>query len=333
MIEAATMDATRETRTIVLEPTIRQMVQVLRGQTDQVGALRLAVKQFTVEVSAWERSLILEAYDAGSPTSVDLAFRLAEAVAVQAKGLNDLVRLAGEPPAPDEPRTCSRDDLVMDYAIGSAIHAEFAQSIEEMDAGGRRGPARNLLEVDGRLARNLQIIRDGLHEDEINTAGVMASEMQGLATGKAAATAPRADSMERGGPATGRTADGLADHRPKGLRRLVNSRVKQLAAAGVITGLIVACVMLLWPALTEKKDLESGLRYVSGIESYTGAPPALTVRVSSIHWDSLDQAGRMAWVWGVVVAAERSGFSRAEILTPDGKTVAKWAKNGRIALF
>ncbi len=331
MTDAATMTMSCETRTFVLGPTIRQLVQVLRARADQQGILALAVKQYTVEVGAWERSVILEAYNAGTPASIDLAYRLAEAVAVQAKGLNDLVRLTGEPQAPDEQHACTREDLVLDYAMATAIQTELTLAAEDLAAGCHRGQARNLGDVLGRLDRTLHVLREQLRENELNTASCMVPELQTQAPGRSSAPTYSGERPES--PAPRRWTSETKARPRRGLSGRLVSSGKQIAVVGVLTALVVVGGMLLWPTLAEKRDLGDGLRFVPGIESYRGAPPALTVRVSPTHWAALDRSGRTAWVWGVVAAASRSGYTKCEFLDPDGAPVAKWAKGGRVSLF
>ncbi len=331
MTDAATMTMSCETRTFVLGPTIRQLVQVMRARADQQGILALAVKQYTVEVGAWERSVILEGYNAGTPASIDLAYRLAEAVAVQARGLNDLVRLTGEPQPSDEQHACTREDLVLDYAMGTAIHTELTLAADDLAASGHRGQARNLGDVLGRLDRTLHILREQLRENELNTASLMVDELRTQAEGRPSGSPSRGEIPES--PAPGHWTPEPKTRQRRGMSGRLASSGKQIAVVGVLTALVVVGGILLWPTLMEKRDLGYGLRFVPGIESYRGAPPALTVRVSPTHWAALDRSGRTAWVWGVVAAASRSGYTKCEFLDTDGATVAKWAKGGRVSVF
>ncbi len=322
MSNAAVVEAPPRTeRGPALRPIVGRLVNAMVQHSGLDGALKIGVKEYTLEVSAWERGVVLEVKEQGLANTTYWGYRLLEALALQAKGFADLNRLKHDPLS-DEQRERCRRDLVSDFALGKALEAELEAVIAALDESDRKGPARNLTSTRQRLAENLGPLGEALTDDERSEAEAMAADYfvalddQTLST---EASAQRSTEQPAATAATG--AAGPAPAQPEGLKR------KHLVLAGLATFVIVAALTFLVPMLTERYDAAQAFRYLPGVRGYSGTPPAASVTVSAEEWKSLTGPGRTRLVAAVGAAMQKEGFTSVKVVTPDQKPVAEWVKD------
>jgi hypothetical protein len=314
-----------------LRPIIGRLLNAIAQHAAPDGKLKIGVREFTLDISPWERGVAIKARERGLSAANYWGYRLLEALAVQAKGFADLSRLRNDPLS-DEQRARCRQDLVADCALGKALEAELAAVIAVLEESNRRGTARNLTGSRQHLAESLGLLREDLTDEERQTADALAERLTVVVeeelrtTGTVAATptgpqtaapAPHASPS----PAQPRPRTPQEDA-PKGLTR------RHLVLAGAITFVVVAALTLLLPALLSAQyDATQAFRYLPGVRGYTGTPPLALVTVSADEWKSLDPSGRTRLVAAVGAAMQKEGFTTVKVLTPDQKPVAEWVKD------
>lgn len=322
MSNAAVVEAPPRTeRGPALRPIVGRLLNAMVQHSGTDGVLKIGVKEYTLEISAWERGVVLEVKELGLANSTYWGYRLLEALALQAKGFADLNRLKNDPLS-DEQRERCRRDLVSDYALGKALEAELAAVITALDETDRKGPARNLSSTRQRLAENLGPLGETLTDEERNEAEAMAADYfvavdeETLSTEAGAQRAAEQQAAAAAGPT--RTA---ASSKPEGITR------KHLVLAGVGTFVIAAALTFLIPMLTERYDATEAFRYIPGVRGYAGTPPVASVTVSAEEWKSLNGSARTRLVAAVGAAMQKQGFTSVKVVTPDQKPVAEWVKD------
>lgn len=321
-----------------LRPIVGRLLNAIAQHASPDGKLKIGVREFSLDVSAWERGIAIKARERGLSATSYWGYRLLEALAVQAKGFADLSRLRNDPLS-DEQRLRCRQDLVADCALGKALEAELAAVIAALEAGGRRGTARNLTGTRQHLAESLGQLIEVLTDDERQSADALAErvfleveeELRCTGTVATLPTGPQPDPSAPPASDPGRAAASsqprspvqpASPSPPKGLTR------KHLVLAGAITFVVVAALTLFLPALVAQKyDATQAFRYLPGVRGYTGTPPLALVTVSADAWSSLDQPGRTRLAAAVGAAMQKEGFTNVKLLTPDQKPVAEWVKD------
>lgn len=309
----------RVDRAAVLRPIIGQVLQLLRQSAQKEGGIKIAVGPHTIELSSWERAQLARA--AAAPGAApDWTSVLLDGVALQARGLNNLVRLAAVAPDNNDMRERCHKDLVFDVALGAAIHAEAERLVAAFAEAGRRGHAKNVAEFLQRFVQNLDVIKAALPESGVNTALTMSAD---LARRELATAGPDADAAGHE-PAAGTDAE-KTGRKTRGRRKGAITTKQMVVAAGVTVALVVGAMIGI-PLLTQSYTIEGGLKYVPGIEAWSGVAPAIRVTVSEKHWSSLQGSERTAMVFAIAAAVSKDGYTSADVLTPDGKLVARWER-------
>ncbi len=312
----------RQDRAAALRPIIGQVLQLLRQSAKKDGGIKIAVGPHTIELSSWERAQLAEA--ATDPAQMsDWSTVMLDAVAVQARGLNDLVRLRAVAENNQDQRERCLRDLMFDHALGIAVRTEAERLVLALGETGRRALAKNLAEFLQRFSHNIDVVKAALGESEVNTAETRASELtRAVAVPEEAASAASAARAEPGAATVAgpEAADRAGKKKKKGLT------LKHMVAASLATVTLVVGAMVGIPLLTASYDVETGLKYVRGVKSWSGTPPLLVVTVSATEWNALEGSGQTAMVFAIAAAARKDGYSRAEVVTPDGKAVARWER-------
>lgn len=314
-----------------LRPIVGRLVGAIHQYGRQDGTLKIGIMEFTLEVPAWERGVVLEVKEQGLANTTYWGYRLVEALAAQAKGLADLHRLNNDPLS-DEQRERCRQDLVGDCALGTALEAELAAVIAALDAADRKGTARNLTGTRQRLAETLRLLNDALTDSERETVDALAQECFVAVDEDTLSAAGSTSRPVDGQSATGANgssgpADTTAPSRAGGLSR------KHLILAGVSTFVVVASLTLLFPLLTEHYEAAQAFRYIPGVRGYAGSPPLASVTVSAEEWKTLDRSARTRLVAAVGAAMQKEGFTSVKVVTPDQKPVAEWVKDQGSKLY
>lgn len=334
---AGTMEVegpTRLERGPMLRPMTARLLNALSQQAQQEGSVTIGIKQYSVEVTAWERGAVLELRDRGLRDTTHWSFRLLEALAVQAKGYADLYRLqSGE--LSDEQKERCRQELVADYGLGRAIENELGAAIEVLDASERKGPAKNLNATRLRLRDSLRQFESVLAEPELQRATQLTAEffvpLDDLLT---RAVSPDSDAAGPSGP-TQLPASSTSVPASSMTRagRLASQRIPQdrsrlhLALIGLGAFLLFSLVTFLILLAGQRYDVEDAFARTPGVRGMTGEPPRATVTVSAETWKGLDRPGRTRLVSAIGAAVRRAGYSSAVIATPDKKAVAEWIDN------
>lgn len=312
----------RQSRASALRPIIAQVLQLLRSKAQPEGGIKIAVGPHTIELSSWERAQLAEtAANPDAPT--EWAALMLDGVAVQARGLNDLVRLAAIAEGNNDQRERCMKDLVLDLAIGYALRTEIERLIASLDEAGKRGHAKNLGAFLGRLSQNVDVVRAALSEPDANAALTIANDyvQSDAAPDTSAPSAGRTE--ERATAATATTAEpettgSATPAKKKGIR------TKHVIFASVAMVVLVVGAMVGIPMLTESYSVNDGLRYVRGVQGWSGVPPLATVTVRTESWKQLDGPGQTAMVFAIAAAVKKDGYTRADIVTSEGKVVARW---------
>jgi hypothetical protein len=318
----------------VLRPIVGRLLNAIAQHAAPDGKLKIGVREFTLDISPWERGIAIKARERGLSATAYWGYRLLEALAVQAKGFADLSRLRNDPLS-DEQRTRCRQDLVADCALGKALEAELAAVIAALEASNRRGTARNLTGSKQHLAESLGLLVEELTDDERQTAEALALrlfnavEEELLCTGKIA-TPPTGP--EAAPPAPYASGAAPAPDQPQSQARHQAGPMeltrRHLILAGAITFAVAALLTLLLPLLlTAKYEATQAFRYIPGVRGYTGTPPLAMVTVSAEEWRSLEPPARTRLVAAVGAAMQKEGFTTVKVLTPDQKPVAEWVKD------
>jgi hypothetical protein len=323
-----------------LRPIVGRLLNAIAQHASPDGKLKIGVREFTLDISAWERGIALKARERGLSATTYWGYRLLEALAVQAKGFADLSRLRNDPLS-DEQRERCRQDLVADCALAKALESELAAVIAALETAGRRGTARNLTGSRQRLAESLGQLLEELTDDERPTADALAERLflavdeelpcTGTVathpTGPQSAPPASADPVRAAAPSQPRPQAQPHSHspsrsQPRGITR------KHLILTGAITFVVVALLTLLLPMLVAQRyEASQAFRYLPGVRGYTGTPPLALVTVSADEWQSLDRPGRTRLAAAVGAAMLKEGFTSVKLLTPDQKPVAEWVKD------
>ena len=321
-----------------LRPIVGRLLNAIAQHASPDGKLKIGVREFTLDISAWERGIAIKSRERGLSAATYWGYRLLEALAVQAKGFSDLSRLRNDPLS-DEQRERCRQDLVADCALAKALESELAAVIAALESTGRRGTARNLTGSRQRLAESLGQLLEELTEDERTAADALVErlflavdeELRCTGTVATPPTEPQPAPPAPAGPARATASSqprpqaqlhSPSDSRSRGITR------KHLILAGAITFVVVAMLTLLLPMLVAQKyEASQAFRYLPGVRGYTGTPPLALVTVSADQWQALDRPGRTRLTAAVGAAMLKEGFTSVKLLTPDQKLVAEWANN------
>lgn len=335
MADTAAVEGPRLERGEALKPVIAMIRQLLRKQAAQPGVIKFAIKQYTVEVTAWERSQLEPVLGGETLSPNSYLYRMLEGVAVQAKALKDLQEIEAAQEWTDEQRSTARRNLAFLFALALAIQEELDRTVEEVVAGGRRALGKNLSEFTQRMAQKLQPVRDGLTEEEIRSAEETARSLFSGAC-ETEATGPVPGQPERPAkpePAPGETVEEKRP-RPEPKKSKIQAN-RGLIIAGVLTFVLVfvAIFLAIYLDLFASKDISEGLRFVQGVRNYSGQVPNLTVTLDPDQWKSYDRGQRTMRLLEIKAAAEKGDYTQAEIRTPDGKVVARWTKENGLVRF
>lgn len=309
----------RQSRTSALRPIIAQVLQLLRSQAQPEGGIKIAVGPHTIELSSWERAQLAEAA-ANPECPTEWASLMLDGVAMQARGLNDLVRLAAIAEGNTDQRERCMKDLVLDVAIGLALRTEIERLMTSLDEAGKRGHAKNLGAFLGRLEKNIEVVRATLSEPDANSAVTLAAEY--LPQDYSEPSAPAASRSEETNAPAASEPEAQGSTAPA--KRKKGIRTKHAVYASLVTVALVVGAMVGIPMLTESYSVNDGLRYVRGVQGWSGVPPLATVTVRADSWKQLDGPGRTAMVFAIAAAVKKDGYSRADVVTPDGQVVARW---------
>lgn len=312
-----------------LRPIVARLLNAIDQHPSPDGKLRVGVREFTLDISAWERGIALKSRARGLSATTYWGYRLLEALAVQAKGFADLSRLRNDPLS-DEQRARCRQDLVADCALAKALEAELAAVIAALEAAGRRGKARNLTASRQHLAETLGQLLEALTDEERPSVDPMAQrlslavdeEIQCTGTVATPPTGPQPAAPAASGPARA-----AASPQPQSAPRTEGIDRKRLVLAVAITFVLVAALTFFLPLLVAQKyEASQALRYLPGVRGYAGTPPLALVTVSADEWRLLDRPARTRLAAAVGAAMQKEGFTTVKLLTPDQKPVAEWVK-------
>jgi len=325
-----------------LRPIVGRLLNAIAQHPAPDGKLKIGVREFTLDVSPWERGIAIKARERGLSVASYWGYRLLEALAVQAKGFADLSRLRNDPLS-DEQRARCRQELVADCAMGKALEAELAAVIAALESSSRRGTARNLTGSKQHLAESLALLVEALTDDERQTADALAERLfiavdeeiqcTGAVTMRPtgpqeAPAAPSASGTVQNAAPSPAQSRGRHQAEPKGHTR------KHLVLAGAITFVVVASLTLLLPMLVAGRyEASQAFRYLPGVRGYTGTPPLAQVTVSAEEWKSLQPPARTRLVAAIGAAMQKEGFTSVKVVTPDQKPVAEWVKDRGSRLY
>lgn len=321
MPDGAVLDPPAVERGPALRPIMAQVREVLRHQAGGGGTVKFAIKQHVLEVNPWEIAQLQDILTGRPVEEGSYQHRLLEAIAVQAKGLNDLGRLRGEEPLSEDQESRFRQDLVSDLALAQAIYLELEKTVESLSEAGKAGMAKNQSDFNRKMAQTLGILRGPLDSAEVAMAGHLASRLESGPVGVLATQVSRSGELENTAP----RASGVAGEEPPGKGKALGR--KHMVIAGLLTVVLVVGAFYLIPALTQKYDIGQGLRFVQGVEKYLGSPPNIVVTVKPDFWEGVNSGRRDGMILGVAAAVEREGYTQADFILPTGKRVARWTKD------
>jgi hypothetical protein len=312
-----------------LRPIVSRLLGAINDHAKDEGSLKIGVKQYTVEISAWEREIVLEVKERGLVNTTYWGYRLLEALAVQAKGFSDLSRLSEGGLSAEQDERC-RQDLVADYALGCALEAELTAVIKALEDADRRGAAKNLSDTRHRLSENLHPMRNVLTDEEAGQANTLAAELfvaldeetlQGAGTATPSGNAP-ANPVP---VLTARPARPTRTAPEAPVEKALSGRHLMLAAVGTVLFVVAAAFLI--PMVGSSYDVSQAFQHIPGVRGYVGEPPAATVTISPTEWSLLDRPGRSRLVSSIGAALSKAGYTRATIVTPEKTPVAEWVKN------
>lgn len=321
MAEGAVLGPPTIQRGPALRPIMAQVREVLRRQASGGGTVKFAIKQHVLEVGPWEIAQLQDILNGMPLEEGSFQHRLFEAIAVQAKGLNDLGRMRSDQPLSEEQIHHFREELVGDLALAQAIYLELEKMVEGMNEAGKAGMAKNQAAFNQKMAQTLALLKEPLDQAELGLASAAASRLESEALNFSVTQAqPLSDSDTTSQRTTGVQRQDLPEKK-KGLGK------KHMVIACTLTVALVVGAFYLIPAFTQKYDISQGLRFVQGVEKYTGTPPNIVVTVQTDFWNGINSGRKDGLILAVAAAVEREGYTRAEFVLPSGKAVAQWNKD------
>jgi hypothetical protein len=310
-------------RASALRPIVNQLLQLVRQRAGQGGTLKISVGPHSIEMSSWERAQVLEGGGGEGEVLSETALLLLDGVAAQARALNNLVRYLATAEDNAEGREQCLRDLVFDMALASRVRADVAALAAALNEEGKPGQARYLEQFLERFDENMAHVQAGAGEESVRSAQALVDDMA-----QRTAAAAEGDAAEpaglSAGPAPHDTSAGEAPL-PKGGIRRSHAIMVSLATVVLVVGTLVAV-----PLATQRYEIQDGFRYMQGVVSWEGAPPHVRVTVVTSQWNALAEPDRTAMIFGIAAAVQKKGFTTADVLTQDGKVVARWDRENGI---
>ncbi len=318
-------------RGALLRPVLAQVEPLLAKARETDRPIRLRIEPHAVEVSPWERDIVLGALEAGGEVTNTTPWKVVEAVAWQVRALGDLQRYGKK--APGE-REALRDELVRDAILGTAIYQELQQIVGALVVSGQKDAVAPLSQLQNKVNRTLKLVRQELPPEVVQALREAAAAL--VTIPEEARLEPPAEPPKprrRRRPAT-EEREAIPDvtirvHEPARRREgpgLVHAVLAVLGTAILVGGLVFA--------LTGKarKVEPADLATRPGIISVAGEAPSFEVTVDPRHWQGLDEGARTRLVFAVASVIRRQGYTTARFVLPSGKVVAEWEAGRRVHL-
>ena len=314
-------------RDALLRPVLAQVEPLLVKARGTDHAVRLRIEPHAVEVSPWERDVVLDVL-AGEQTETNTTpFKVVEAVAWQVRALGDLQRLAKKSA---EEREAVRGDLYRDAVLGTAIYQELQQIVGALVVSGKKDAVQPLSQLQNKVNRALKLVRQelpaeltaGLREAAASLVSVPdEARLEAPPEPKPRRRRRPAEAQEQAADVTIRVHQPTSRNGGPGLAHVV---FVVLGTAILVGGLVFA--------LTGRaRQVEpTDLAMQPGVVSVSGEAPAFEVTVDPRAWQGMDEGARTRLVFSVASVIKRQGYTTARFVLPDGKVVAEWEKGKRV---
>ena len=314
-------------RVHALEPFYGKLMELLAQHRDMEAPSQVNIAEDGLYISKWERDLTLVVLEEGGAGQPGWVPRVADAVAVQAKCLVDLDRLAMARSIRPELLHTVRQDLVMAEALGKALAVELQKVIDGMVVSGEMGTAKKLSQLRNRLKSRTDMLRDVLDKEETERAAELAEEFVSIPSDALLPDPPNRKRRRR-------------RHREREPHVVIHSspiareasRVKTYAA--ILLTLVAAWTgLVLWPMYSQPTLDQLTLRdfrNISEVQAVKARAPSLFVTIDGKRWDEMGQNEREFVVDATSRIAVDSGYTGVVFSTNDGRQVAQWlVKTGK----
>jgi len=314
-------------RDALLRPVLAQIEPLLVKARESEHAVRLRIEPHAVEVSPWERDVVLDVL-AGERTETNTTpYRVVEAIAWQVRVLGDLQRLAKKSA---EERDTVRGDLYRDAVLGTAIYQELQQIVGALVVSGKRDAVQPLSQLQNKVNRALKLVRQELPPELANGLRDAAASLVSVPDEARLEAPPEPKPRRRRRPAEAQEQPAdvtIRVHRPAakdGGPGLAHVVLLVLGTALLVGGLVFALTGK--PRQVEPTDLAMQ----PGIVSVAGEAPAFEVTVDPLAWRGMDEGARTRLVFSVASVIKKKGYTTARFVLPDGRVVAEWEKGKRV---
>ncbi len=314
-------------RDALLRPVLAQVEQLLAKARGSDRAVRLRIEPHAIEVSPWERDVVLEAL-AGETTETNTTpFKVVEAVAWQVRALGDLQRLAKKP---DGERDAVRNDLYRDAVLGTAIYQELQQIVGALVVSGKKDVVQPLSQLQNKVNRALKLVRQELPPELVAGLREAAVSLVSVPDEARLEAPPEPKPRRRRRPAE--APDPPSDvtirvHRPTGKGTgpgLAHVVFVVLGTAILVGGLVFALTG------RARRVEPTDLAMQPGVVSVGGEAPAFEVTVDPRAWQGMDEGARTRLVFSIASVIKRQGYTTARFVLPDGRVVAEWEQGKRV---
>ncbi|NJN64966.1 MAG: hypothetical protein HC882_08895, partial [Acidobacteria bacterium] len=296
-----------------------------------------------VRIDPWARGIAGEVLAAEEPAN-DLAFRIVESLALEAKIKEDLARyriatqlqvpkIEGEGEVPTEERTevvrvkapaHVQAEIVRDAALARALLTELQKIIDASVVHGKMGLAKSLNQFKPPLHHALNDLRELLDAAEVQEVDALA---QALLDVPADAELPQIDPRKRRRRRTSTEGNVTVYEKTAIESRPDGKRIRRMVGA-------LATLVILWAALLIPRLLREDMRaftiadfsQLRGVQSVVARPPSLYVTLDGNVWRSLDERAKRQLVDEIAFDIGRAGYSGARFATANGVTVAQWLR-------
>ena len=140
-------------RSEILKPYLERLAALGQHASEPTKPSRVTIGTQSFEIEPWERDAVLRTVEANGSTSSGWEALLAESVALRAKTLSLLEKLADCDATDPQAVDTVYAHLQLDAALGFALLAELQRAVDGLVATNEMGPAKRLTRFRNKLSR------------------------------------------------------------------------------------------------------------------------------------------------------------------------------------
>lgn len=320
-----------EKRAIDRQSTLAPFLERLEGEPPPLHP--------SIALDKWEQSALDDALSANGNGKRYSAL-LIEGVAFQTKYYSELDEQETEEFTSADSREKTREDLVVNAAIGLALMDEMQRVVDTMVLSGSMGEAKKLTGFRNKLSQIVHEIKarvgaEGYDEAEELSRGMVSPPE----AAKKAAAPVEIDSDEACAVRPGALVE-KDEGPPKPIKLNRNAHVrlgkpveeqqshfKKLLVVFAVS--VAAWMILVMPGALETPLPELTAPELPPFEAVLevdARPPSLFIVVSGKRWNGMASDRRLQWVEQIGETASASGYTGIHVRTDRGTPVAQWLK-------